>query len=278
MRRMGSLLALISLACIPPAPALPAPAPGDPPSPAETRQEKGKRVVYAALEALGGKAFLAMQDRVESGRAYSFYNKQLSGLSIAHLYTHYLEPVPGKIAARERQAFGKDEYMSVLFREDGAWEITFRGARPLEDERYANYQDSTLRNVLYILRQRLNEPGISFYAQDSDFFENRPVDIVDITDAQDRTVTVFFDQSTRLPVRQRFRRRNQQYKDFDTEVTQFAKWRDVGGGAKWPFDIVRERNGDKIFELYSESVEINHALPDSTFALPPNIKLLPKAR
>jgi len=268
MRKLGSLLALMFLACIPPAPA----------SPAESRQDKGKRIVYEALEALGGKAFLAMQDRVESGRAYSFYNKQLTGLSIAHLYTHYLPPVPGKIAVRERQAFGKDEYMSTLFREDGAWEITYRGAQPIQDERYATYQDSMLHNILYILRQRLNEPGISFYAQDSDFFEHRPVNIVDITDALDRTVTVFFDQSSKLPVRQRFRRRNQEFKDFDTEVTQYAKWRDVGGGAKWPFDIVRERNGEKIFELYSESVEINRAVPDTTFSLPPNIKILPKAK
>src|SRR5262249_30766459 len=120
MRKTGSLLALICLLCIPPAPA----------SPAETRQDKGKRVVYEALEALGGKAFQSMQNRVETGRAYSFYNKQLTGLSIAHMYTHYLEAVPGKIAVRERQAFGKDEYMSMLFREDGGWEITFRGARP----------------------------------------------------------------------------------------------------------------------------------------------------
>ena len=268
MKKIGGLLALLSLVCIPPAPA----------SPAETRQEKGKRVVYEALEALGGKAFQEMQDRVETGRAYSFYNKQISGLSIAHIYTHYLQPVAGKIAVRERQAFGKDEYMSMLYREDGAYEITFRGARPVEDERYSTYQDSMLHNILYILRQRLNEPGMSFYAQDSDFFEHRPVNVVDITDGQDRTVTVYFDQTSKLPVRQRFRRRNQEYKDFDTEVTQYAKWRDVGGGAKWPFDIVRERNGEKIFELYSESVEINRATPDSVFALPSNVKVLPKAK
>jgi len=268
MRKIVSLAALFFIAYLPPTPA----------SPAETRQDKGKRLVFEALEALGGKAFREMQDRVETGRAYSFYNREISGLSIAHFYTHYLPPVAGKVAVRERQAFGKEEYMSVLFREDGAWEITYRGARPLEDERFANYQDSTLHNVLYILRQRLDEPGLSFYAQDSDFFEHRPVNIVDITDAQDRTVTVYFDQSSKLPVRQRFRRRNQEYKDFDTEVTQFAKWRDVGGGAKWPFDIVRERNGEKIFELYSESVEINRSLPESMFSLPANIKILPKAK
>ena len=52
------------------------------------------------------------------------------------------------------------------------------------------------------------------------------MEIVDITDADNLTVTVQFDQLTKLPVRQTFRRRNEEYKDFDTEVTIFAKYRE----------------------------------------------------
>jgi len=104
------------------------------------------------------------------------------------------------------------------------------------------------------------------------------VEVVDITDADNRTVTVYFSQSTKLPVRQTFRRRNPLYKDFDTEVSVFAKFRDVGGGAKWPFDIRRERNGEKIFEMYSDSVTINKNLKDDLFSLPSNLKILPKAK
>jgi hypothetical protein len=37
---------------------------------AETAHERGKRVVNEALQALGGQAFLRVEDRVESGRAY----------------------------------------------------------------------------------------------------------------------------------------------------------------------------------------------------------------
>jgi hypothetical protein len=245
---------------------------------AETAQERGQRVVNEALQALGGSAFLHMEDRLEIGRAYSFFNQQLSGLSVAHIYTRYLMPVPGKLSQRERQSFGKDEYTSVLFTESGAWEITFRGARLLEDQRYENYIDSTLRNVFYIMRQRLKEPGMIFYSRGSELYENLPVEVVDFTDADNRTVTVYFSQSTKLPVRQTFRRRNPLYKDFDTEVSVFAKFRDVGGGAKWPFDVRRERNGEKIFEMYSDSVTIDKNLKDDLFTLPASLKILPKAK
>ena len=47
---------------------------------------------------------------------------------------------------------------------------------------------------------------------------------------------------------------------------------------QWPFDIRRDRNGDKIFEMFSESVEINKGLKDELFTLPANVKMLPKAK
>jgi hypothetical protein len=186
--------------------------------------------------------------------------------------------VPGKIWVREREAFGKQEEDYYIFRDEGAWEVTFRGAEPLPDQRLANFKDSTLRNILYILRQRLGEPGLTFYSQGSDRWENRPVEIVEITDADNQTVTVYFDRLNKLPVRQLFKRKNPEYHDFDTEVTVFAKYRDVGGGVQWPFDIRRDRNGEKIFEMYSDLVEINKDLKDNLFTLPANVKMLPKAK
>lgn len=246
--------------------------------PAETAAERGKRVVHEALQALGGNAFLHMNDRVETGRAYSFYRQQISGLATAKIYTRYLAPLPGQVEERERENFGVKEDSGILLTESGGWEITFRGARPLDDERYANFQISTLRDILYILRQRLNEPGLSFYSQGADMFENRPVEIVDITDAAIDTATVYFDQRSKLPVRQTFRRRNEQFHDFDTEVTLYGLWRNVGGGVMWPCNVRRERNGEKIYEMFADQVEINHDLKDNLFTLPGDIKVLPKAK
>jgi len=252
---------------------------------ADTYEQRGKKVVDDALAALGGDAFLRVQDRVETGRAYSFYNSEMSSASpVAKIYTRYLQPVgtpmPGKLLVQERQGFGIDErYGFVLFTEvPEGWEVTFRGARPFSDDQLAKYKDTTLHNFFYILRERLKEPGLSFYSRGSDFFENRPVNLVDITGADDVTVTVYFDQLTKLPTRQVYKRRNEQYHDFDTEVTEFSKYRDVGGGVQWPLNIRRERNGDKIYELFSESVQINKGLRDELFHLPGNVKILPKAK
>ena len=252
---------------------------------ADTYEQRGKKVVDDALAALGGEAFLRVQDRVETGRAYSFYNSQMSGASpVAKIYTRYLDPVgapvPGKLLVLERQGFGIDErYGFVLFTEvPEGWEVTFRGARPFNDDQLAKYKDTTVHNFFYILRERLKEPELSYYFKGTDFYENRPVNMVEIRGADNVAVTVYFDQLTKLPTRQVYKRRNEEYHDFDTEVTEFSKYRDVGGGVQWPLNIRRERNGNKIYELFSESVEINKGLRDELFHLPGNVKILPKAK
>jgi hypothetical protein len=241
---------------------------------AQTRQEKGRKVVDEALEALGGERFRSMQDRVEAGRAYSFYRERLSGLSVAKVYTRYLTPAPGVPSVRERQSFGKDEDSAVLFTERDAWEVTFRGARPLPDPVRDRYRDSTLRNILYILHQRLAEPGLIFESKGSEVLDNQPVEIVDITDSDNRSVTVYFHKSTKMPVRQVFFRRDPLTKERIEEVSLFAKYRDVGGGVQWPFNILRQRNGEKIYEIFSESVTINQGLTDALFTLPSTMKIL----
>jgi hypothetical protein len=251
---------------------------------AETPAERGKRLVDEALQALGGDAFSHMRDRLEAGRVFSFYRSEITGLSLAKIYTRYSSAAaPGKPRLRERESFlsgspGKPETSALLFTGDGAWELTFRGAQPLDDQRYQNFKDTTQRNVFYILRCRLNEPGLEFYWQSTDIFENRPVEIVDIVDAANQTVTVTFDQDTKLPMRQVCRRRNPQFKDFDTEVTLFANYHDAGHGVQWPTNIRRERNGDKIFEMYSDTVEVDKDLTDDLFSLPAKAKILPKLK
>lgn len=236
---------------------------------AETIEQKGKRLIDECVAALGGTAFQTVQNRVESGRAYSFYNDQLSGLAVAKIYTENLAKAPAKgFAVRERQVFGKDQEQAVLFNEKGeGFEITFRGAKPIPAERLKRYEDSTLRNIFYILRHRLNEPGMIIESRGTDVLVNIPVEIVDITDSDNRVVTIYLHYSTKLPVRQVFYRRDEA-KVRHEEVTWFEKYRDVGGGVKWPFVLRRERDGEKVFELFADGVKVNQTFEPGLFNLP----------
>lgn len=241
---------------------------------------RGREIVDEVLEALGGAKFLSMEDRTEAGRMYSFYREQLRGLSKATLYTRYLTPPAGpsegKVYQRERQSFYRDakkEDYAILFDEQKGYSVTYRGATPLAPDVISRYQDSTLRNVLYILRQRLKEPGLIIEYSGSEVVDNTPVDRVTFTDSENTSVAADFHKSTRLPVRQVFYRRDPITRERRQEVTRFDKYRDVGG-VKWPYNFQRERDGERIFQLYSEEVTINNSLTDDLFTLPTDMKLL----
>ena len=96
----------------------------------------------------------------------------------------------------------------------------------MEQERFDRYREITLRDTLYMFRQRLHEPGMIFESQRSDVVDNLPVDIVNIIDSDNHVVTVHFHQSTKLPVRQIYKRINSVTKEQDEEVTLFARYRD----------------------------------------------------
>ena len=49
----------------------------------------------------------------------------------------------------------------------------------------------------------------------------------------------------------------------------------MGNGVQWPFAIERDRNGEKIYEIFSDSVELSDKkITDDLFELPSTIKLL----
>ena len=251
---------------------------------AQDRAERGKKIVDAALEALGGAKFLQMEDRTETGRVYSFYRERLSGLAKAVVFTRHLDATaPDEIAVRERTSYGatkgkrKDEEYATLFDEKAGFQITFRGARPIPDETFQRYRDTLRHNVLYILRHRLKEPGLAIEHMGTEVFENKTADRVAFIDKDNNTTEVLFQAASKFPIYQVFFRRDPKTLERSQEVTRYEKFRDAGG-VLWPMVSMRERDGQRIFQMFSDSVEINKGLTDDLFLLPSGIPALPAAR
>jgi hypothetical protein len=136
---------------------------------------------------------------------------------------------------------------------------------------FERYRDSTLRNIFYILRQRLKEPGLSFDSRGSDVVDHQPVEIVDIIDSENRVVTAYFHQTTKLPLKQAFSWRDAKTRERTDEVTYFARYRETGG-IQWPQEITRERNGEKIYQIFADTVRFDQNLTDDLFSLTPTRK------
>ena len=241
---------------------------------AETQQAKGKRIVEQCIQGLGGDAFRQMPGHLQTGRAYRFYNDQISGLDFAKIYTKYLEAQPGNgLREVQRQVFGKNDDEAAILTEKEGWDVTYRGAEPIPAEQMDKFREILLTDILYILRARMDEPNTTFFSQGADVVENQPVEIVDYYDADNRNVKVWIHSSTWLPVRQLVKRWDPLIKDRRDEMTRFTKYRDAGNGVMWPHEIQRDRDGEKTYQLFSDSGKVG-VFNDSMFQLPPGVKIL----
>lgn len=244
---------------------------------AQADSSKGREVIDKAVAALGGDRFLTMKNRVARGRVYSFFHDQLSGLDLATIYTEYLPAKPAQgLAVREREVLGKKQDYSYLFLSDQGWDVTYRGARPLPDETWQRYVRTTENDILYILKVRRDEPGMIYDFVDSEVYLSTHVEVVDITDAQSRTVRAYFDHNTMLPVHQIYSWLDPDTKYHNEEVTDYDKYRDAGDGIMWPYTIERERNGYKTYQMFATKVDVNQPVPPKTFDLPPGVRVLKK--
>ena len=244
---------------------------------AQAPPDKAKQIVDQAVAALGGERFLDMRTRVLKGRIYSIFHDQVSGTDITTTYVEYLSDKPAKgLGIREREVLGKKQDYSYLFLPDQGWDITFRGARPIDDEDWEKYHRTTENDILYLLKVRHDEPGLQYDYIGNQVLLSTHVDVVDITDAQNRTIRVYFDYNTHLPVRETFAWQDPQTREHNDEEIDYDKWRDAGDGIEWPFTIERQRNGYMTYQMFVTSIEVNQPVPANTFELPASAKILKK--
>ena len=245
---------------------------------AETRQEKGKRLIEQALEAIGGDSFLSIRNSVRSGRAYSFYNRQVRGLARITLYDRFdaakLDADPDWLPISRREVYTEKGDYYALFLNGKGYEITYRGAAPQPEDYMQKYRLAARRDIFFFMRYRMNEPGLYYYYTGTEIIDNTPCDAVDITDADGEAISVYLRQSDGLPLSQQYLRRDPKTRVPYEERSVFGRYREVGPNLL-PSVIRRERDGDQVFELFASSYEINTKIDPKIFSIQKGVDILP---
>jgi hypothetical protein len=102
------------------------------------------------------------------------------------------------------------------------------------------------------------------------------VEKVRVYDNVDRDITLYLSADTGLPVLQRYMRFDPMYKEKIEELTRFAKYYDSGNGVMWPHSVSRDHDGERVYQMFSESVKTGNNFEGSLFTLPRDMKMLPK--
>jgi hypothetical protein len=224
----------------------------------ETNQKKARAVLDRMIQALGGTAYLNLQDSESEGRYGRFYHERPE----ASTEFHRLWQWPQK----ERLELTKQRDIIELTVGDQSYEITFRGARTLDPKKEYDsqvYLERAHHALDVVLRKWLTQPGVALFDEGTALAENHSVESVSVITSSNDAVTLFIDTDTHLPVKKTFVIRDPQgYRDEIGEV--YDNWKMIQG-VNTPFNVLVTRNGELSRQYFFSSVTYNNHPPESLF-------------
>lgn len=234
---------------------------------AQANQQKARAFLDQAIQALGGQAYLNLQDGEFQGRVGSFYHDRSEGSTEYYRFWQFPD--------KERVELTKQRDIVRLYVGDEAYEITFRGSRildPKKDYDLQVYLERRHRALDIILRQWLNDPGTALFDEGPSLAENHSVERITVINSKNDAVTLSIDTDTHLPVKKSFVIKDPQgYRDEIAEV--YDNWKMVAG-VNTPYNTLVSRNGELQRQYFlTGGIKYNLRLQSSLFE--PGTKLVP---
>jgi hypothetical protein len=267
---MNQLLAILLLMlCIPVMGQTSTPAAPAPTSPiAQENVLKARTLLDEAIAALGGQAYLNIQDISQQGRTYSFHlgRPTSAGLEFWRFY---------KYPDKDRYELTKQRDVVELYNGDDAIEITYKGAQKQDAKDAASYRKRRPYALDWVLRHWLTQPGVALFYEGQTVAEGKTVDQITIMNAQNDAITIYLDVDTHLPVKKSFSWRDPTDKQRNVEEESYDNYRPTQG-IMTPYTVTRYYNGDMSNQRFLSVVQYNQNLSDSLFD--PSQTSLPKKK
>jgi len=220
---------------------------------ADKNAAKARTVLDAMVKALGGDAWLNVKNTVREGHLAAF---------------HRGDPDPGTLLFydchvwpdRDRFEYGKHKDIYQFYEGRKGTEVTFRGAKPLPKDQVDDFLRRRDHSIEMAVKVWLKDPKTILVYEGQRMAERHMADQVTLISAENESITIQTDVQTHLPLSRSFQWRDPLYKDKNTEVEEYAAYRDVNGLAT-PFSITRLRNDETVRQMYIDKVQYNVDLP-----------------
>ena len=218
---------------------------------------KARAILDQAIQALGGQAYLNVQDMTQEGRSYSFHHGEPN--SLGTLFWRFR-----KFPDKDRVEVTKKRDVIELYTGDKGYEVTYRGVRDLDNKEMDPYLRRRHFALDAVLRQWLNEPGVALFYEGKTVAAQKQADRVTVMNAKNEAVTLYLDSSTHLPVKKSFTWRDPVDKQRNVEEEIFDNYR-MAQNVMTPYDTTRLFNGEMAAQFFLTSASFNQGLSDSLF-------------
>jgi hypothetical protein len=223
----------------------------------QANARKAKTLLQQAIDALGGQAYLTIQNTQQSGRGYSFYHGRPTSNGV--LYWRFAE-FPDK----ERVEITKERDVAELYIGDKGYEITYKGPHPMEPKDLTDYLRRRKFSLETILRIWVNDPKVALFYDGDAIAAQHPAVQITLINSKDESVDLFLDVDTHLPIKKSFQWRDPVDRQKNLEEEIYDNYRAVQGVAT-PYDVSRYFNGDIAGQRFLNSVSYNQTLDPAMF-------------
>lgn len=223
----------------------------------QANAQKARALINQAITALGGNAYLNIQDISQEGRTYSFYHGKPNSLGI--LFWRFY-----KYPDRDRIELTKQRDVAYVFIADKGYEITYKGTHPQDPKDVTNYVRRHHYALDIVLRTWINDPKTALFYEGDTVADEKPAEQVTILNSKNEGLTVYFDKDTHLPIRKSFTWRDPTDKERNVEEEGYDGYRQVQG-IMTPFRTTTYYNGDMAGQRFLTAVTYNQGLADSMF-------------
>jgi hypothetical protein len=219
--------------------------------------KKARAVLNLSIQALGGSAYLNIQDITQEGRTYTFYHGRPSSLGV--LFWRFY-----KFPDKDRIELTKQRDVVYVYEGDKGTEVTYKGPHPEDPKDLTEYLRRRHFSLDWVLRKWLSEPGIALFYEGQTVAEEKPVDQVTIMNSHNEGVTLYVNIDDHLPVKKTYSWRDATDKQRNIEDEVYDNYREVQG-VMTPFTLTRFYNGDMSGQRFLTAVSYNQGISDSRF-------------
>jgi hypothetical protein len=223
----------------------------------EESEAKAKQLIQQAIQALGGSAYLGVKDITRNGRIAQFsHTGEVTG------YVSFVDFA--KLPDRNRTEYSGKRNIISVWAGDQAWELDRGGVQESPADVAARNQEGLKKNVDMLFRSRLNEKGLAFRYAGNENVDLRQVDWVEVVDSEGRTMRIAIDRQTRLPSRAVYQTRDPASRERNEEIEYFSNYHTFQG-VETPLQLARDRNGQKVYQVFFEDCKYNTSLSEDLF-------------
>jgi hypothetical protein len=233
----------------------------------KTEADRGRKLLDAMVAALGGDAWLNRQTWIFYGRTATFYKGQPDASAPQFEEYGRVSPFGERLVIVSH--FGaviatNHSDVADVWTSDHGYEITYKGTAALPAKEVADFQRLREHSAEVVVKEWLKQPGVVVVDEGTKMVERRLADEVSVLSASNDAVTLALDQSTHLPLSLSFQWRDPVYKDWNTDVEEFADYHEVQGIAT-PYSVITMHNGDMTGERFLTKAVYNVPLAAELF-------------